>query len=280
MAVKPDLTVRAALSSAAESVKSESPQLDCQLLLAHAIGVDRSWLYAHGDDELTKDQLAAFQNLVRRRVSGEPVAYLTGRQSFWDLDLEVTPATLIPRPDTERLVEITLQRLDESSALTVADLGTGSGAIALALANERPNWSLIATDISAEALAVAQRNAEHASIQNVKFMEARWLDDLNTTELDAIVSNPPYIAANDSHLDHLKFEPQNALVSGCDGLADIRVIVDEAYASLKAGGKLIVEHGYDQQAAVIELMHQRGYTDVQGFSDLANQPRVTLGVKP
>lgn len=278
----PELTVGAATSSVALRLQkiSSTPQLDCQLLLAHVLEVDRSWIYAHTDDILAPASAEAFNRLIKRRESGEPLAYITGHQAFWDMTLEVDSSTLIPRPETERLVELVLEKLPSQAPLSVADLGTGSGGIAIALARERATWQITATDVSTAALAVAKRNAERAGTHRIAFECRHWLDDFAAESLDAIVSNPPYIRERDRHLGDLSFEPTAALVSGEDGLDDIRNIVNDAFDILVTGGMLFIEHGYDQQPEVQCLMSKRGFAGVEGFKDLASQPRVTIGVKP
>ena len=249
------------------------------ILLAHALGKPRSWLVAHADDPADAAGAAAFDALVERRAAGEPVAYLTGHRGFWTLELEVTPATLIPRPETERLVELALARLARDGAPRVADLGTGSGAIALAIARECPHASVLATDASADALAVARRNAEANGIRNVAFAESDWFAALAEERFDLVVSNPPYIAADDPHLGQgdLRYEPASALASGSDGLDDIRRIVDGARAHLVQDGWLLFEHGWDQGSAARGLLEASGYGEVFTEQDLEQRDRVSGG---
>lgn len=255
---------------------------DAELLLAHAVGRDRAWLFAHATDELDAAQAAAFAGLVARRAAGEPVAYLTGRRGFWTLDLEVGPDTLIPRPETELLVELALARLPQDEAARVADLGTGSGAIALAIASERPLAAVIATDVSKAALAVAVRNAQRNGIDNVWFRRGDWLQALGNERFDLIASNPPYIADGDPHLGEgdLRFEPPSALSSGADGLGAIREIVRAAPAHLAPRGWLLLEHGLGQGEAVRALLREAGFVDIATECDLENRERVTLGCRP
>ena len=252
---------------------------EAAILLAHALGKSRSWLVAHADDPAEPSGAAAFAALVERRAAGEPVAYLTGHRGFWTLELEVTPATLIPRPETELLVELALARLPREGAPRVADLGTGSGAIALAIARECPHARVLGTDASAAALAVAQRNAEAHRIRNVVFAQSDWFSALAGERFDLVVSNPPYIAADDPHLQQgdLRFEPASALASGSDGLDDIRRIVDGARAQLLAGGWLLFEHGWDQGAAARGLLQAADYRDVFTAQDLERRDRVSGG---
>ena len=253
--------------------------VDAEHLLLHVLARPRSWLFAHADDAVTATEAAAFRALVERRAQGEPVAYLTGTQGFWSLELAVTPATLIPRPETERLVELALERLPAGVAVRVADLGTGSGAIALAIARERPQAQVIATDASAAALEVARANAERNRVRNVQFRQGDWLAPLAGERFDLIASNPPYIADGDPHLSagDLRFEPPTALSSGADGLDAIRVIVRDARAMLQPGGWLLLEHGWDQGDAVRALLQGGGYGDVATEQDLEARDRISLG---
>ncbi len=248
-------------------------------LLSHVLGKSRSWLYAHGDDAVDAAASRRFDALVARRVAGEPVAYLTGQRGFWQFDLQVTPATLIPRPETELLVELALDRLPGDRAWRVADLGTGSGAIALALAYERPNAQVVATDASVAALDVARGNADALKLSRVEFRAGSWFEPLNGERFDLIASNPPYIADDDVHLDNgdLRHEPRSALASGADGLDAIRVIAAGATAHLQPGGWLLVEHGWEQGEAVRALLRAAGLLEVKTARDLENRDRVTLG---
>jgi release factor glutamine methyltransferase len=255
---------------------------DAAVLLAHAVGHPRSWLYAHGGDDVDAATADAFAALLARRASGEPVAYLTGRRGFWRFDLAVTPDTLIPRPETELLVELALARLPPGRALRIADLGTGSGAIALALAHERPRARVVATDASAAALEVARGNADALRIGNVAFRHGDWLAPLAGERFDLIAGNPPYIAAGDPHLGEgdLRFEPGVALASGSDGLDAIRTIVRDVPAHLVLGGWLLLEHGWEQGAAVRALLQRAGFVDISTERDLEARDRVTLGHVP
>ncbi|MGN2249094.1 peptide chain release factor N(5)-glutamine methyltransferase [Frateuria sp. GZRe14] len=263
----------------AEATTRLGDRAEAAILLAHALGKPRSWLLAHADDPADTAGAAAFAELVERRAAGEPVAYLTGHRGFWTLDLEVTPATLIPRPETELLVELALAKLPREGAPRVADLGTGSGAIALAIARECPHTRVLATDASAAALAVARRNAEANRIRNVGFAQGDWFAALGDERFDLIVSNPPYIAADDPHLERgdLRFEPGSALASGSDGLDDIRRIVAGARSHLAGDGWLLFEHGWDQGTAVRGLLDAAGYRDVFTAQDLEQRDRVSGG---
>lgn len=254
-------------------------RIDAEPLLLHALGRDRAWLFAHGRDPVAAAAVAEFERLVTRREAGEPVAYLIGRRGFWTLDLRVSPATLIPRPETETLVEQALACVDDAPARRIADLGTGSGAIALALAHERPRAQVVAVDLSAAALDVARANAVDHALDNVEFRQGSWLAPLQGECFDLIVSNPPYIAESDPHLGQgdLRHEPAAALASGIDGLDAIRTIVADAPGHLRAGGWLLLEHGWDQAAAVAALLSAHGFTAVATHRDLEARDRVTQG---
>ena len=256
--------------------------VDGQVLLAHVLDRDRAWLIAHANDPLTREDADRFFALARRRREGEPVAYLTGWREFWGLRLAVDPSVLIPRPETETLVEVALARLLADRPLRVLDLGTGSGAVALALAHERPLAKVVASDRSPAALAVARGNAQRLGIANVAFVEADWYAGLPleaSADLDLIASNPPYITAGDAHLREgdLPAEPIGALAAGDDGMDALRPIVAGAPARLAPGGWLVVEHGHDQSDAVQALYAAAGLLDVVSTRDLAGIPRVVAG---
>lgn len=284
MSFQPEPTLRQVVADASARLGGVDARHEAELLLLHVLERPRSWLFAHATDPLAANDQAAFEALLARRVAGEPVAYLTGRRGFWTLDLEVDPATLIPRPETELLVELALERLPPDQALQLADLGTGSGAIALALASERPRAHVLATDASPGALAVAARNAARHELDNVRFAEGGhdWYAPLQGVRFDLIASNPPYIASNDPHLEQgdLRFEPSTALASGMDGLDDIRRIVDGGQAHLRPGGWLLIEHGWDQGAAIRALFEATGFAEVQTVQDLEQRDRITLGRRP
>ena len=266
------LTVRQAL------VQSGLVPIDAQVLLAHALQRDRTWIVGHGTDTLTREQAETFSALAKRRRDGEPVAYLTGVREFWGLALNVTRDVLIPRPETETLVEQALVRLPRENHVRVLDLGTGSGAIALALASERPQAHIVASDVSQAALAVAHSNAQRLGVTNVEFVESDWYAQLPVAPFAMIVSNPPYVAERDPHLTEgdLRFEPELALSSG-DGLSSLRAIIGGAPARLTPGGVLLVEHGYDQRDAVRALLCDAGFADLVAARDLAGQWRVAGG---
>lgn len=258
------------------------PRLDAQVLLLHALGRaphDRAWLLAHGDDTLEESVQATFATYTQRRLNTEPVAYITGQKEFFGLTLHVDPRVLDPRADTETLVEWALSCLADTPTPEVVDLGTGSGAIALALKHSRPDATVSAVDASAEALAVAIANAERLALP-VMFHHGSWLTPLNRRTFDAIVSNPPYVASDDMHLAALKHEPLSALASGADGLDDIRTLVREAAQHLKPNGWLLLEHGYDQAHAVQTLLGNQGFVNVQSRPDLAGILRCSGGQWP
>jgi len=267
------------LAMAAARLARAQARFEAEVLLCHAVGKNRAWLFAHAEDRPTPEQSAALAELITRRLQGEPVAYLTGRRSFWTLDLAVQPGVLIPRAETELLVEQALARLPADREVAVADLGTGSGAIALALASERPLARVSAVDISAEALTVARGNAEHAVPGKVRFFQGDWLTPLRGESFDLIVSNPPYLADDDPHLQQgdLPHEPRLALVAGHDGLDAIRRIVSDAPAHLHAGGWLLLEHGWSQGEAVRALLRAGGFDEVATVPDLEARERVSLG---
>ena len=259
---------------------SDSARLDAEWLLADVLSISPAALSSRARQTLDEAQRARYAQQLARREQGEPIAYLLGTQGFWTLDLQVSPAVLIPRPDTELLVEWARDVLPASLAAEVADLGTGSGAIALAIARERPNARVLATDLSPAALEVAEGNARRNRVANLRFAHGSWLEPLAGERFDLIVSNPPYIAAGDPHLPALRHEPLSALSDGADGLSCLREIVSGAREHLRAGAWLLVEHGYDQGAAVRELFAQGGYLDVQTRRDLGGNERATGGRLP
>ena len=264
-----------------EAVARGLARIDAQMLMLHALDRpvhDRAWLALHSTDLLGVDAAARFEALVQRRLHQEPVAYITGEKEFFGLNLRVDARVLDPRPDTEILVEWALQLIEPEQPLKVADLGTGSGAIALALKKERPAIQMTAIDISPEALDVARLNAQRLNLE-VAFRHGPWLTGVSET-FDVIVSNPPYIAASDPHLSQLHHEPLHALASGLDGLKDLRLIIDQAMERLQAGGWLLLEHGHDQAPAVCVLLQKAGLTQVQSRPDLAGIARCSGGQRP
>lgn len=272
-------TVRQLLDEGVPCLPGDEARRDGALLLRHVIGVTDSWLITHADDPVAAVHANRFRALVQRRACGEPVAYLTGGRGFHAIDLRVTPDVLIPRPETELLVELALARIPEGSGYAVADLGTGSGAVALAIAQARLRARVLATDASEAALAVARGNAARLGLGNVEFARGDWCAALGSARFDMVVSNPPYVATGDPHLRQgdLRFEPASALVAGVDGLDAIRVIVDTVRAHLREGGWLLCEHGFDQGAAVRQLLADHRFEDVFTARDLGNRERVSGG---
>jgi release factor glutamine methyltransferase len=277
-------SIEQALQTAAAKLNNTDGAMEARLLLQQVLGVNRAWLIAHANDALQTNRDAEFQALLTRRLAGEPIAYLIQQREFYGLTLRVSPATLIPRPDSETLVDAALEKIPHPSTkpITVLDLGTGSGAIALAIAHNRPQASVLAVDASDAALAVAQDNASELKLSNVQFALSDWYAKLAEQRFDLIVSNPPYIAENDSHLSQgdLRFEPLSALTSGQDGLDDIRQITEQGLIHLMPQGWLMLEHGYDHGVAVRELMAQAGLVEIATRQDLGGNDRVTLGKKP
>ncbi|MDO7897376.1 peptide chain release factor N(5)-glutamine methyltransferase [Pseudomonas citrulli] len=275
------MTIIASLLRAAELPDSPTPRLDAELLLAAALGKSRSFLHTWPERIVPSEAALLFSEYLRRRRCGEPVAYILGQQGFWKLDLEVAPHTLIPRPDTELLVETALALLPATPA-RVLDLGTGSGAIALALASERPAWRVTAVDRVLEAVALAERNRQRLALGNVTVLSSHWFSALEGERFELIISNPPYIAAADPHLAEgdVRFEPASALVAGQDGLDDLREIIARAPAHLEPGGWLMLEHGYDQAEAVRDLLQTQGLHEVHSRKDLGGHERISLGCLP
>lgn len=273
------MQIKSALAHATLILKHAEAALEARILLQHVLTVNHAWLIAHADDQLNSEDETKFNALVARRMAGEPMAYILGYREFYGLKLKVTPDTLIPRPDTETLVEAALDKMALNSTLNICDLGTGTGAIALAIAKQRPQSQVTAVDFSKQALLVAQQNAQQLHISNIRFLHSDWFSALTHQRFDIIVSNPPYIEASDHHLSQgdLRFEPINALVSGADGFDDIRNIIALAPNHLAQRGWLMLEHGYNQAAQVARCLHQAGFKDVAHVQDLAGIQRVTLG---
>ena len=259
----------------------DSARLEGEILLAQALNTSRSYLYANPDMEPPQQRLTVFRALLKRRAKGEPIAYITGRREFWSLELEINADVLIPRPETELLVEQALELIPENADWRIGDLGTGSGAIALAIAHERPGCEIHASDISEAALLLAGRNQQRLAIDNLQFHQGSWCEPLSG-QFMLLVSNPPYIAAGDVHLisGDCRFEPQIALTPGADGLAAIRQIISQAGSFLRPGGWLLLEHGFDQSARVQELLQTAGYQNVRSVADLAGHERLSMGSKP
>ncbi|MEX1227434.1 MAG: peptide chain release factor N(5)-glutamine methyltransferase [Marinobacter sp.] len=265
------------LQKAADEIDSDTPRLDAELLMAQATGWSCTSLRAWPERRLTDEQEETFERFLARRMAGEPIAHILGQQEFWSLTLKVNSATLIPRPDTECLVETALALALPVDA-KVLDLGTGTGAIALALRSERPSWQVTATDVVPEATALARFNAEQLGL-TVDVVHSHWFSELRPERFNLIVSNPPYIEADDQHLNEgdVRFEPRSALTAGADGLEDLRLIISQAPEWLAPGGWLLVEHGFDQAAAVQELFTAAGFDAVASHQDYGQQDRLTLG---
>ncbi|MBA1290063.1 peptide chain release factor N(5)-glutamine methyltransferase [Pseudomonas japonica] len=275
------MTIIASLLREAQLPESPTARLDIELLLAAALGKTRSYLRTWPERIVGTEAAQVFASYLERRRQGEPVAYILGQQGFWSLDLEVAPHTLIPRPETELLVELALQCLPAEQARAL-DLGTGTGAIALALGRERSGWQVVAVDRVPEAVALAERNRARLGLVNVSVRASHWFSALEGERFDLIVSNPPYICSEDPHLSagDVRFEPSSALVSGRDGLDDIRHIIANAPSHLVSAGWLLLEHGYDQAPRVRELMAQQGFEQIESREDLGGHERVTLGRLP
>lgn len=277
-------TVCAAIGAAVRALRavSATPLADAEILLRHVTGLTRADVLVEAERPLSDAQCTEYAALIERRERGEPVAYLTGRREFWSLDLGVSPATLIPRPETELLVERAITRIVVEAASIIADLGTGCGAVALAIAHERPRARVIAIDRSASALAVARANARRLGIANVEFRLGDWLAAAPDMRFDVIVSNPPYVRADDPHLEQgdLRFEPRTALLAGDDGLDAIRRIIGTANECLTAAGWLLLEHGFDQAADVRGLLARSGFLEIRSYHDVGGHERVTEGRMP
>jgi release factor glutamine methyltransferase len=263
-------------------VSNQEAKFETQLLLQHVLNVNRAWIISHENDALQPNIHELFEALLNLRLGGEPMAYILGSREFYGLKLMVTPDTLIPRPDTETLVETALAKIFDDTNPSILDLGTGTGAIALAIAKNRPQASVIAVDASNSALEVAKKNTQNLSINNIEFILSNWFENLTNQRFDVIVSNPPYIEQNDVHLSQgdLRFEPISALASGADGLDDIRQIINDCLIHLNPQGWLMLEHGYNQASQVADLMAEVGLTNVETIKDLGNNDRVTIGKNP
>ncbi|VAW75180.1 Peptide chain release factor N(5)-glutamine methyltransferase [hydrothermal vent metagenome] len=275
-------SIEQALRQAGKQLQnSDSPQLDAEVLLAHVLDKPRSYLHAWPEAQPDTETLSRFKALITQRAAGKPVPHLTGRREFWSLDLEVSEQTLIPRPDTELLVEQALTLLPADQPIRVLDTGTGSGAIALALAHERPHWQIFANDRSPACLVVAHRNAERLGLTNIHFFIGNWCDAIADQSLDALISNPPYIAEQDPHLAEgdVRFEPRRALTAGADGLDDLKYLAEIASRVLKPTGHILLEHGFDQASIVRKLLESNGLNAPGNARDLAGHERVSYATK-
>jgi release factor glutamine methyltransferase len=273
--------IKFVLSEAARllAASSDSAVLDAEVLLCLTLGKERSHLRAWPDKELQPEHTARFWSLIQERQKGTPIAYITGNREFWSRDFHVTPDVLIPRPDTELLIELSLKLIPLDKPIKIIDLGTGSGIIAITLAAERPHAQVSATDLCLAALRIAQLNANKHGTTNIQFYQSNWLSNVPKDKFNLIVSNPPYIAENDNHLQQgdIRFEPQSALCAGDQGLSDIKTITETARNYLESEGYLLIEHGYDQQRQVQTIFKDFHYDNVQTVTDLSGQPRVTYG---
>ncbi|WP_420195216.1 peptide chain release factor N(5)-glutamine methyltransferase [Marinobacter sp. GH_1] len=280
MSSESSLTCETLLNNAIEQIGGESPRLDAELLLSHVTGLGRTSFRAWPEREVAPDQAQAFRELVAERVKGLPIAYLLGQQEFWSLPLKVSPSTLIPRPDTECLVEAALE-LPLPENARVLDLGTGTGAIALALASEKPRWQIMASDRVEEAVELARENSRSLQLP-ITVVQSHWFDQIPESGFDLLISNPPYIPASDGHLHEgdVRFEPPSALVAGDDGLDDIRLLVTEGLKRLNPGGWMLLEHGYDQGEAVRNLFAAAGWRNIETRRDYGGNDRMTLARKP
>lgn len=275
------MRIDAALARAIEDLRphSESPKIDAELLLARALDVARSYLFAHPEDMLDEAAIGRFFDAVERRRRGVPLAHITGEKEFWSLPLIVTPDTLVPRPETELLVELALRHIPRRGEWRVLDLGTGSGAIALAIASERPNCEVTATDVSGAALGVARENARRLQLANVSFVQGDWTEPVAGRTFDLVVSNPPYVRHGDPALEALRHEPAVALSTDDDGLAAIRILARDCGALLEPGAPLLLEHGIDQADDVADILKEHGWQDIGCHNDLTGRPRVTVAKK-
>lgn len=281
--MKPDSDIATLIKQASSLLEdhSDSPLLDAQLLLCEILGKDRSYLIAWPETQLDATAFNTFVDYLEKRKHGIPIAYILGYKEFWSMNFSVTEDVLIPRPETELLVELVLTLAESITQPHILDLGTGSGAIALALAKELPHADIIATDRSTTALEVAQINAENLGLNSVQFIESDWFNALEKASYNIIVSNPPYIEQRDPHLEgEIKHEPLQALASGEDGLDDIRVIISGSKEYLTQNGQLLLEHGYDQGKRVRSLMKDESFSNVDTLRDHAGNDRVTVGKLP
>jgi len=271
------ISIAAAIAEATNrlSESSESARLDAEILVARSIGMPRSYLFAHPEDALDELALQRLNETLQRRSDGIPLAYITGSKEFWSLELQVSPATLVPRPETELLVELALREIPRNAEWQILDLGTGSGAIAVAIASERPACEVTAVDASADALLIAEQNVRHLDLPNVSCLQGDWTAPVADRSFNVIVSNPPYVAAGDAALEALKAEPNMALVSGGDGLDSIRRLARDCQSIIANDGLLILEHGNDQQVAVAEILANNSWRDIACVDDYAGKPRMT-----
>ncbi|VAW51490.1 Peptide chain release factor N(5)-glutamine methyltransferase [hydrothermal vent metagenome] len=277
------MNIQQALEQADYELCNASPSatLDAQVLLTHVLHCNTAHLLAWPEKELNKKQTSNFLSLVKQRQSGKPVAYLTGFREFWSLNFLVNDSTLIPRPETETLIEFVLNKFTDKKSFKLIDMGTGTGAIAISIGKEKPDWIITASDVSTDALELAKKNAKHHHTNNIAFTQSNWFENINTTDFDIIISNPPYIAENDPHLKQgdVRFEPQSALTSGKTGMDDIHHLCQHAKDYLASGGWLIVEHGYNQNQLVANCFAENDFTQIKQSQDLSGHTRMTAGKK-
>jgi len=273
-------TVTELLQKAEQSINcSDSARLDAEILFCNVMQFNRSRIYSHPEQIVPDDKSVLFQSLIAQRQQGRPIAHLTGKKEFWSLQLAINEDTLIPRPETELLVETALQLVPDDTTFNILDLGTGSGAIAIAIASERPNCKIVATDINTNALTIAKKNAETHQLKNIQFYLSNWYQNIPSQEFDLIVSNPPYIKEDDEHLSQgdIRFEPELALVAGTDGMQAINIILENAKQYLASDAYLLIEHGYDQRSLVEEAFLKHDFKQLKTFQDLSGQDRITMG---
>lgn len=273
-------TISQSLTQACQIIDqaSPSPRIDSEVLLCHVLNCNTAHLVTWPDKILDKNDETKFKQLIQKRLSGTPVAYLTGEKEFWSLKLNVSNDTLIPRPETELIIEAVLEKFSNNKQLSLIDLGTGSGAIAIALAHNMPHWNITATDISKTALELAANNANNLQLSNIDFIQSDWFDSFKNQLYDIVISNPPYIAEGDPHLNvgDVRFEPQSALTSGKTGMDDIVKITSQATKHLDKDGWLILEHGYNQKQQVFNCLTDAGYHNIMQYDDLAGNPRMSM----
>jgi len=273
-------TVTKLLHIAEHSINySDSARLDAEILFCDVMQFERSRIYSHPEQIVPEDKSILFQSLIEQRQQGHPIAHLTGKKEFWSLEFAINEDTLIPRPETELLVETVLQMIPDDTTFNILDLGTGSGAIAIAIASERPNCKIFATDINTNTLAMAKKNAETHKIENIQFYLSDWYQNIPLQSFDLVVSNPPYIREDDEHLSQgdVRFEPELALVAGADGMQAINMILENAKQYLANDAYLLIEHGYDQKQLVQQAFLKQDFNQLKTFQDLSGQDRMTIG---
>lgn len=274
------MNVEQAIDLALTQINSDTSRLDSEILLCYALEKNKTWIKTWPDYQLSDAEQSQYESLIERRAKGEPIAYITGEREFWTLNLATNSSTLIPRPETELLVEQALESLSDNEASCVLDLGTGTGAIALAIASERSKCEVLGVDLNDAAVELAKKNAKRNNILNAKFKQSSWFENISIQQFDLIVSNPPYVAEGDPHLEQgdLIFEPNSALIAKDEGYADIKLIIERASQFLKFDGGLLFEHGYQQAEKVREIFKEYGYSDIQTVKDLSGLDRVTKGL--